>query len=112
MNYPNKPYSREGQLVPALICSLEDPAGQQRCQIQTGAMSDIVDRKTLPWAKVLNNNSQVHSEKGGTMTSSHTFKVGDWVMVNPPLAEGSHNYFVHGHPGTIANNSGGMGGTG
>lgn len=107
---PYNSYNRETYMEPALIVSLEDPNGQQRCQIQTGALSTIVETKKLPWAKTFSNHSQVDGgQNGGTMESTHSFKVGDWVMVSRPFAEGSHNYIIMGHSGTINPGSGGGG---
>jgi len=104
-----KSYNRETYMQPALIVSCEDPNGQQRCQIQTGPLSTITNIESLPWAKTFINHSQKSSQKGGPIRSTHSFKKGDWVMVSTPFAEGSHNYVIMGHSGTITDGSQGGG---
>ena len=106
------PYTRDTIGEHALIVSLEDPAGQERCQIQTALLADIVDRKKLPWCKFFRPHSQVDSKQGGTMESAHSCKVGDWIMVCRPYGNDQDYVAFHGaHPGTIANNQSGGGGS-
>ena len=105
----NRPMNMETMYEVAVVCSLQDPLLQQRIQISTASMSGIPAAK-LPWAKCAKNHSQVSSQQGGTMEASHTFKMGDVVLVYRATAS-EQDWTVHGHPGSIASESG-VGGAG
>jgi hypothetical protein len=105
INVPlSRPFNVETNYEVAIVCSLQDPLCQQRVKISTATMSGVpVDK--LPWAKVARHNSQFSSNNGGTMETAHTFKVGDPIIVYRSTSS-EQDWTVHGHPGSIASESG------
>lgn len=96
-----RPLNIEQDYEIGIISSLQDPLGQARVQISTATL-DQMPAENLPWAKAMNNNSQVTTNQGSTMTSPHSFKRGDYVLVYRPTAS-EQDWIVAGHPGTIGN---------
>ena len=95
----------------AVVNSLNDPLCQHRICISTASMSGV-QPSGLPWAKAMNNNSQLSGQNGNsTMTSSHSLKPGDLVLVQRPTGS-QQDWMILGHPGTLLGTTSQQGGAG
>jgi hypothetical protein len=99
------PFNIETNFEFAIVNSLNDPTMQHRVRISTASMSGV-QPSGLPWAKAMNTNSQItngsqsSAQGGSTMTSTHSLKPGDIIMVQRPTSSGQ-DWIIIGHPGTI-----------